>query len=152
MEYLTPHSWNELVDEIRKLSDAERHELIVDNYDCITESYADSFDNGLQLGSIVVLGGIQAAYAELETIPEEKYVVAQELFGGMVENESELQQVLHEYSDEMAQAVSRTVSMVNNDEFQIYVLQYMLSLALYGTENKAGIDRIKTVFDSIFNI
>ena len=57
MNFLTPHSFGTLVSEIEKKNDEERREIIVDNYDIITGAYAQSFSNGIQMGSIVVLWG-----------------------------------------------------------------------------------------------
>ena len=150
MDFLTPHSYEELVSEIGKKSDEERREIIVDNYDIITGSYAQNFSNGIEMGSIVVLGGLQAAFDKLDVMPSEKYSIGKELFGDVVDNEDELEQVFHGYSGQMEESVCKMMSTVNNDEFQICILEYMISLAFFGGENKAGINNIKKIFESIF--
>ena len=150
MELLTPHSFGEFVEEIRSKSDEERHAIIIDNYDTITVSYAQSYDNGVQLGSIVVLGGIQAAFDGVEEIPSAKYSIGKELFGDVVNGEDELNQLLHEYSVSMEENICKVIGIVSIEDFQKCIFEYLLSLALYGGENKTGIENIRKIYMSLF--
>lgn len=150
MDCLSPHSFGRFVDEIRNKSDEERHEIIIDNYDTITVSYAQSYDNGVQMGSIVVLGGIQAAFDGLDIISSAKYSIGKELFGDVVESEDELQHILREYSISMEENICKVISIVSIEDFQKCIFEYLLCLALYGEENKMGIENIRNIYMSLF--
>lgn len=145
-------SFEKLVNELEKKSDLELHGFIIDAYDTITVSFSQSYQNGIQMGSIVVLGGLQAAFDQLDDIPSEKYAIGQELFGDIVDSEDDLKYLLHGYNEEMEEAVCKMVSLFNNEEFQRCVIEYMLSLALYGKKNPSGIKNINRIFDAVFSI
>ena len=158
MDFITPESFGTILNGIKKKSDEERRELIIKNHSIITVSYMKNFDNGVQAGSIVVLGGLKAAFDKRESITPEQFGIIKELYGSDAESEDDeltdddLNNMYKDYSESWERLLIQIISAFTNDEFQTRIFEYYLALALYGGENKAGVKNIKKIFESVFLI
>lgn len=152
MAFFTPESFDLMLNEIEKKTDEERHETIINNMKTILVSYEQNFQNGNQLGALVVMSGLKAAFCDLEDIPPQKFNIGKELYELItdIESENELKENMQGYSENVEGILCKLISAFNNNELQRCVFEYMLALAVYGQTNPTGIDTIRRVFNTLF--